>query len=199
EVSELAAGKYMPRLFGEYFNRGVARTYSYELIDQNPTTDKESNFGLLHWDLSPKPAYTAMKNLVDLVKEAGATFSPGTLNYTITAPSSVHHTLLENSDGTFYLLLWNDVLSWNVSTQQDIVNPVVATTVARADQFAQARTFLPNVASNPTATYLNPTTLNLNVPDQMLAVELRHVPEPGSLCAAGAALFTLWTWRRRRG
>src|SRR5206468_543837 len=153
-------------------------------------------FGLLRWNLSPKPAYTAMKNLINLVKESGATFSAGTLNYTITAPSSVHHTLLEKSDGTFYLLLWNDVLSWNVSTQQDIVNADVATTVALADQFAQARTFLPNASGNPTATHLNPTTLNLNVPDQMLVVELSHVPEP---TWGAAALIALWTSRRRRG
>ena len=35
-VSELAAGKYMPRLLLEYFNRGFGGTYLYELIDSQP-------------------------------------------------------------------------------------------------------------------------------------------------------------------
>ena len=198
QVSELASGKYLPRLFGEYFNRGITRTYPYELVDQNPTTDKESNFGLLHWDLTPKPAYTAVKNLNDLVKEPGAPgFSPGTLNYTLTAPSTVHHTLLEKSNGTFYLLLWNEVLSWNVSTQQDITNADVSAQLALADQFEQARTYLIGSSLTPTATYTNPTTLNLSVPDQVLVVELSHVPEPGGVSAV-VLMLTLAMRRRRR-
>ena len=196
QVSELAAGKYVPRLFGEYFNRGIARTYSYELVDENPTTDKESNFGLLRWDLTPKPAYTALKNTIDLLKEPGQTsFAAGSLNLTITAPSTVHHTLLEKSDGTYYLLLWNDLLSWNLSTQTDIVNSDVAVQVALNSTFPEVRTYLPNVSTSPTADLFNASTLNLNVPDQMMVVAL--LPVPGTSSLSVIALL-MWTSRRRR-
>ena len=49
-----AQAKYMPRLFLEYFRRGIVRTYSYELLDElsksNPTlssTNCQSHFGLV--------------------------------------------------------------------------------------------------------------------------------------------------------
>ena len=57
-VPEWVAGTYTPRLVLEFFKRGVKRTYFYELVD-----DPNSNgtgFGLLHYDLSPKPAFTAL-------------------------------------------------------------------------------------------------------------------------------------------
>lgn len=198
QVSETAMMKYVPRLFGEYFNRGIVRTYDYELVDENPTSDRESNFGLLHWDLTPKPAYTALKNLNDLVKEpAAGSFSPGTLNYTISAPASVHHTLLEKGDGTFFLLAWNEVTSWNLSGGgSDITNPDVAVTLTLADQFAEAKIFLPGVSADPTATYLNPTSINLNVPDQMMVVELSHVPEAGGSVLIACVFAAIG--RRRR-
>jgi hypothetical protein len=196
EVSELAAGKYMPRLFGEYFNRGITRTYSYELIDQNPTTDKESNFGLLRWDLSPKPAYTAMKNMIDLLKEPGqGNTATGSLNLTITGASTVHHTLLEKSDGTYYLLLWNDLSSWNVSTQQDVVNADTSVQVALGATFPEARLYQPNISSSAMSSMLNVSNLNLNVPDQMLIVAL--VPEPGTM-AMMTAMPLLLLMRRRK-
>ena len=57
----------MPRLLLEHFMRGEQRFYSYELIDEfvDPEqTNPEANFGLLRRDLTPKPAYTAMKTLL---------------------------------------------------------------------------------------------------------------------------------------
>src|SRR4029079_4534472 len=96
-IPENLAAKYIPRLFGEYFNRGIDRTYLYEFANQGPNTaNREENFGLLHFDLSEKPAYTALKNLIDLVEEPGApSFTPASLTYTLTSSSSlssVHHT-----------------------------------------------------------------------------------------------------------
>ena len=38
-ISEQAMATYMPRLFFEYFSRRLVRTFSYELVDQNPDPD----------------------------------------------------------------------------------------------------------------------------------------------------------------
>lgn len=202
QVSEAAMGKYVPRLFGEYFNRGVARTYSYELVDQNPTSDKESNFGLLRWDLSPKPAYTALKNLIGLLEPAGtAGFTPGSTDFTLTTSATrVRHTLLQRSDGSFCLLQWNDVATWSLANQRDIVNADVAVTLTLGDEFDRARVFLPNVSTEPTATYADPKTLTLSVPDQVMVVEFSNVPEPALAWGVGAVTASgLLLRQRRRG
>jgi len=201
-VPESVSGKYTPRLFAEFFNRGIGRTYVYELADQGAnTTAREENFGLLRFDMTEKPAYAAMKNLIDLVEEPGAAaaaaFTPSSLSYSITAPASVHHTLLQKSDGRFYMMLWNEVLSYDSVNKIDLNVSDVATTLALQGGEFDVRVFEPNASAIALATYSNVTALNLGVPDQMMVVELTRVPEPASatLLAASAAALML---RRRR-
>jgi hypothetical protein len=188
-IPENLEAKYVPRLFAEYFNRNIDRTYIYELADQGPdTTQREQNFGLLHFDLSPKPAYTALKNLIDLVKEPNAAaFTPGSLDYTLSSSanlSALHHTLLQKSDGKFYLMFWQEVPVFNRTANSEITNAPLAVTLQLNSAFTQARLFLPNNSTNPTSTFDSPTTINLSIPDQMLVIELTPsaVPEPASLC-----------------
>jgi len=51
--SEASHAKNLPRMFCEFFRKGVQRTYSYELIDEwNKPDDRESNFGLIRFDQS---------------------------------------------------------------------------------------------------------------------------------------------------
>lgn len=70
-ISEKVHGKYMPRLFLEYFSKGIVRTCSYEFVDEwNDPNDPQANFGLLRSDLSPKPGYTALKNLSSLLQDS---------------------------------------------------------------------------------------------------------------------------------
>ncbi len=50
--------------FLEYFRKGIARTCAYELVDEfadSAKSNREANFGLLRHNLTPKPAYTAVK------------------------------------------------------------------------------------------------------------------------------------------
>jgi hypothetical protein len=198
EASETSVGKYMPRLFAEYFNRNITRTYSYELIDQaNDPNNIEANFGLLHADGSEKPAYTALKNLIDLTKEPAAPIFPTTtLNYNLTFPTGakIDHTLLQKSDGTTYLLLWNEVASWSLTNSTDINNAPIAVTLGINQSFLRARLYEPNVSGSPFATYLNPSSLNLNVNDRIMVVELSNVPEPTFLLPL--ALLALLPRRR---
>jgi hypothetical protein len=62
-VPESISAKYIPRFFLKNFNRGIERSFSYELIDLTPT----HKFGLLRNDGSPKPAFSALKNLIAIL------------------------------------------------------------------------------------------------------------------------------------
>lgn len=174
-VPESVAGKYMPRLLAEFFNRGVARTYLYELADQGKDpAAREQNFGLLRFNLSEKPAFTAVKNLIHLLQEPKAKpFTPGSLDYAITPnDETVHHTLLQKSDGTFYLLLWREVPGFDRSTEKEIVNPPITVTLSVKGKPSRARTFLPNHSPTPTATFEHSTSIKLEIADELLIVEL---------------------------
>jgi hypothetical protein len=123
-TTERAAGIYMPRLYLDYFRRGIARTFSYELLDQQPDESRENdeaNFGLLRSDFSEKPAFVAVKRLIALLRDPGPAFKPDPLDYSLEgAPSSLRQVLLEKRDGTFYLALWNEVSVWDPATRKPL-------------------------------------------------------------------------------
>lgn len=81
-ASEAAAADYVVRTLLEHKRLGVARTYLYELLDQKPDTartDPEQHFGLVRHDGSPKPAFTAVRNLLTGIARGEAdTVTPAT-------------------------------------------------------------------------------------------------------------------------
>jgi hypothetical protein len=202
-IPENISGKYVPRLYAEFFNRGAQRTYLYELADQGPDkTMREQNFGLLRYDMTEKPGYTALKNLIDLLKEPpGDNHAPASLDYAMTSSgnlANVHHTLLQKDDGRFYLMLWQEVLSYNSVTKTDVTNPAVPVTLTFGESMRMMSTYLPNQSATPTSVYYDANSINLNVTDQMVVVELSTVPEPavaGAIVVMGIAALQ----RRSRG
>jgi hypothetical protein len=124
-VSERAAAIYLPIAFLSGFNREVRRTFSYELIDEvndpHLTRGGEGHFGLLHYDGTPKPAYTALKNLVAILRDSeGHGFEPDSLTIQFSgAPSTMRFTLLQKSNSDYYLALWNDVEVYRLATPDE--------------------------------------------------------------------------------
>jgi hypothetical protein len=179
-VSEQASAKYLPRLLLEYFNRRIKRTYLYELIDlkPNPEADMgEWHFGLLRNDGSPKPAFIALKNLISLLENSNVLtsklFTVKSLNYTLGGnTSNIHHTLLQKRDGRFYLIIWQEVLSFNIKTDTDIVVPESQITLTLNTLVRKAATYRPLNSITPLVQYINPRQLKLMLPDDPLVIEL---------------------------
>lgn len=126
-VSEQAMATYVPRLFFEYFSRRIVRTFSYELIDENPDPDldeREDHFGLLRNDVSEKPAFGALRNTIEVLADPGPAFAPGSLDYTLTGDTAdLHQALLQKRDGTFYLVLWRISSIWDPVAKEALAAP----------------------------------------------------------------------------
>ena len=129
-VSERAAATYIPRLFFEHFNRGFVRSYLYEFIDLYDDAgrdERDKNFGLLRNDGSEKPAYKALENLIDVLEDPGADFTPDALAYDLTGETEkVHATLLQKENGTFYLALWQARASYDTGARANAPDEVSA-------------------------------------------------------------------------
>jgi hypothetical protein len=129
-VSERAAGRYMPRLLFDQFNRGFARSYIYELIDEraDPTrTTMDANFGLVRNDGSEKPAYSAVRSVLNLLSDPGPAFVPGVLTYSLLGQlDAVRHTLLQKRNGSFYLALWQDRSSYDTGARANAPDNLAA-------------------------------------------------------------------------
>ena len=184
-VSEAAQAKYLPRLFLEYFNRGIARTFSYELLDQRPdptNSDQEENFGLVRADGTDKPAFTALANLISLLeeheRESEATLATSNFDYSLSGDmEGVRQVLLQKQDGTFYLVLWQEVPSYDTENQKDIEVPEKDVTVSFGQDVGEVATYLPSESAAPVERYVAGETrqLELAVPDHPLIVEVPPV------------------------
>ena len=180
-ISETAAGKYVPRLLLEHFNRNVERTYLYELIDEKPdpsNSNGELHYGLLRNDGSIKPSYEVVKNLITLLKEPGAKFSPGSLDYTLSGDTkNVHHTLVQKSNGEFYLIVWQEVKSWDHTNKKDIAVAERNVTLTLNSVISKAVAYQPInsitalwQSTSPSSGRLDQMTLS--VPDHPLVIKL---------------------------
>lgn len=179
-VPEDVAGVYLPRLMLEHYLHGDMRTYSYELIDEfdDPgLTDPEAHFGLLRHDLSPKPAYTAMKTLVGLLSDPGPSFTPTSLPASVDgAPSDTRMLLTQKRDGQYVLLLWRDV-----SVYDPLLHTHIATTPANVtvNLGSPASLGVYRVSSGPTpVTKTVAQTLPLQLDGAVTAVTIDPPPVP---------------------
>lgn len=190
-VPETVHAKYMPRLYLHAFNGGFERFCSYEFVDEREDpekTDPEANFGLLRNDLSEKPAYTALRNLIGLLEDPRpdsavarladyfrglVRSAPGSLDYALGGDTTdVEQTLLLKRDGTFYLVLWVAKPSWDPIEGGEIRVPSQRVTLTLDTPTAEAATYLPNTSASPIRRYEDPEELTLEVPDHPLVVEL---------------------------
>jgi hypothetical protein len=171
-VSERAQGKYIGRLYAEYFVAGAERVNWYELIDEGvSSTDREKNWGLLRNTGAPKPAYTTVKNLLALLRDPGPAFAPAVFSYRLTASSSViHRLILAKRDGRVYVLLWQEVYSWNTQSKSDIaVAPRSATVTLPARR--TFRLYRPGQGTGAVSSQRG-LSFTVPVPDEVVVLEV---------------------------
>lgn len=111
-VSEAREAAYLPDLVLDYYRAGVRRSFIYELVDEHPDPagkDPEQHFGLLRNDLSPKPAYLALRNLISVVSAGGP--ARGSLDAPRATATSLDGTRIDSltmqrGDGSQVLAIW---------------------------------------------------------------------------------------------
>jgi hypothetical protein len=117
-VPEDVSGRYVPRIFLAQWLRGIKRTYIYELLDIG-AGKSDNGYGLLRSNFTPKPAFTAMKNLLGLLTDQGPAFQVGGLDYILSGGNAdVQHLLLQKRDGRFFLVLWVEQPCYDMNTRK---------------------------------------------------------------------------------
>jgi hypothetical protein len=170
-VTEAVSATYMPRLLLEHWNAGIKRTYIYELMEEG--TDGFQGYGLIRADGTQKPAFLAVSNLLTLLADKGAAFTPDPLAYSITGgDSTLHKLLLQKRDGTYYLALWVEQSSYNPDAHTPITVAPQAITLTGSHAFSGVTTYQwgvdGNVTTNAVATG---TSLPLTVSDKLMIVK----------------------------
>ncbi len=186
--SELAQAKTIPMLLAENFRRGIKRTFIYAVGGEPAWTVDTRDDG------TPLPAGRAVAFLTATLGEArweaaaqkwnAPKFRPDALDYSLSAaPASVHSLLLEKSDHTFYLLLWNDVIVWDGKKFRNILNPPVPVTATFGTPLASAAILTMNADGSYSerkaafAGAAGSQTLRLEAQDSVTLVRLNRVPK----------------------
>ncbi len=130
EVDLTTQAKYLSRTFFVNDNAGIVRTYIYTFVSYTGG-DSFGGDGILNTDLSAKPAYTAIQSSLNVLADTAAGSTPASVNYAIIgAPSSLEHELIQKSNGSYVLALWNETASWNTATNTPITVAPTNVTVA---------------------------------------------------------------------
>lgn len=116
-VPQDVAARYLPRLLLEQFRKGISRTYIYELADYGGS----DQWGLLNADGSPKPAYTAVRNLLALTADLGTPVAPES-NYVgfIGPGSSARLMTFQKRGGRQMVTVWLEKPGYDVNLRQRI-------------------------------------------------------------------------------
>lgn len=184
--------KYEQRMLLLQYEKDLKIIGRSQLADAKPdgVNNKFSYIGYLKYDGSPKPVYYAVKNLLSLLGEAEwnqdcqkwsypPDFIPDSLNYEIEGnKKNIKQLLFQKSDKRFFLVLWQEVNSWdNVSgTEREIsirnltLKLDVPMDLARIWQ--PYNPDKPALEMTPISTSKYPKNLSLSVPDHPIVVEL---------------------------
>jgi hypothetical protein len=186
-ASEQAVATYTPRIALEAFRFGLDRTYLYQFADYWNAADatrfglppSENSFGLLRWNLSPKPAFYALRNLLRAVdSESAPVAGPGGLRLAIEgAGPDVSQLLLRSADGSYALVLWRSVSVWDRTALRDLSPAPDRVDVALGEPISVARRFDPVTSDVETQRWANPTRISVDLAGTPVVVRL--VP-PGS-------------------
>lgn len=169
-ISEAAQAIYSPRLMLEFWNAGARRTYEYQLADDSSDT----YFGLLRSDGSVRPAFGAMANLLGLLSDPGATFQPAGLAYSLSGGNSqLHHALFQKRDGSYYLALWIEALSYDFTNSVLLTVPLQQVSLQLGSPVASAAAYQWDDAGNVTTTSIPAgQTMTINVTDKLQIIKL---------------------------
>lgn len=171
-VPESVEASYIPRTLLLAYNLGFQKTYLYELLDEVSSP----GYGLLHSDLTPKPAFTALQNLLSLLNDsAGSSFTPGSLQYSMSgAVPALNHLLLQKQDGSFWLVLWLEEPSWDPVTATPISVTPANISIALTSSYQATTDYQFDSSGNvtPVNQTMNGNSTSLTVTDQVSVVKI---------------------------
>jgi hypothetical protein len=169
-LPENVAAAYAPRTLLLAFHHGIKKTFLYELLDEVSSP----GYGLLNSDLSAKPAFTALTNLISTLADPGPPFAAGHLPYAIAGGgSTLNQMLLEKRDGSFYLVLWLEASGFDPVTATATTVPCEKITLTLQSPAAkQVMHWDTSGNVKTTLAKMQGSSLTLNVSDQITIVKI---------------------------
>ncbi len=172
-IPEDVQAKNTARIPFYYFSQGIPRTFIHQLFSGDDLFYSQAQFGILRGDYSPKPAFNALRDIITLMKDPGPAHEAKPLDYTLTGDqTNMMQLLLQKRDGRHYLVLWQNVNSFNPQTLSMLNNPTKRITVSITAPTAGANLYAPTTNGTVATGTRQGKTFTVEVPDHPLIIEL---------------------------
>jgi hypothetical protein len=164
-ITEELHGVQLMNIYLAQFKRGYAYTSVYLLRDRTDEGGNQS-FGFYRPDYSPRKAALYLHNLTTILADKGILARPlarpGQLDFElVNQPNTVHELLLQHSDGTFQLIVWDERLHG-----QDRV------TVQLGNTRQSIRLHDPTIGVEPVQTLTNVSSIELELSDHPMVITI---------------------------
>ncbi len=151
-------GRLYLNIYMAQFKQGFKHTFIYMLRDAGGS---DAGYGIFEKDYQPKKSATYLHNLTTILADDSVA-TPGKLAYTIQdPPQTVHDLLLQKSDGTFELIVWNE----KASGTDDVV-------VKLGGTHPTVRIYDPTTGTAPVQTLTNADSVSLTLSDHPIIMEM---------------------------
>jgi hypothetical protein len=142
------------------FKQGWSYTFIYELADGEGST---GNQGLYTSSYTPKLAATYIHNMTTILANTATIANPGKLNYSIASePATVHDLLLQKSNGTFELDVWDERAT---ATDNG--------TVSLGGTYPSVNVYDITIAPTPTRTLTQVSSVSLALSNHAMIIEIQ--------------------------
>jgi hypothetical protein len=162
-VTEEVQALNLLSMYLDQFKRGWSRTAVYLLRDRTDEGGNQS-FGFFKADDTPRKAAVYLHNLTTILADLGALPKPGRLSYSLSEqPATVHEMLLQQSDGTFKLVVWGERLkgSDDVTVRLGGIHPAV-------------KVYDPTIGTEPVQVLAAVDSLKLSLSDHPLIIAVSY-------------------------
>ena len=176
-VDATVQGKYTLDLLMDAAKDGSSGTYLYQLMDayKPGSPQGDDGYGLFDENNNPKLAATGIHNLAAILADTGATastFTPTPLNYSLSGlPSTGNSLEMSKSDGTTDIAVWAEPQLWNAATKSEVA-PSSQIATLNLGAAHQVSVYDPLAGTMPVATYASTSSIQLQVTDHPLIVQV---------------------------
>ncbi|MFD2873328.1 hypothetical protein ACFS5N_12660 [Mucilaginibacter ximonensis] len=161
DFSEEKQARLYINLYLSQFKRKWSYTAVYLLRDRSDE-DGNQSFGFYQKDYTPRKAAVYLHNLTTILADKGTVSKAGSLAYAIhNKPETVHDLLLQNSNGKFQLVIWDEKAAGTDEVQ-----------IRFTKKHAVVNVYDPTVSASAQKMLNNCSAVMLTLNDHPLVVEL---------------------------
>ncbi|MEA3535441.1 hypothetical protein [Rhizobium sp. CC-YZS058] len=177
-VSHIVQAKYTLNTLASAFDKGVSKTYLYELFDFRPDLtpgSANSHFGLFNADGTPKLAATAIHNMTTILANDSSLKAPVTnasFTYSLKGmPLKGQDMVLSKGNGSVDLIVWSEPTLWNQNTKTGVLAPTTTVTVTFGSVESIVSVYDPLLGKNAIKTYFGVREIKVDISDHPLIIE----------------------------